>query len=407
MRMKILVAHNRYRYRGGEDTVVDAEVDLLRRNGHEVLVYLRDNEELTRMKNHQAALQTLWSHKAVSDVTTLSEKFRPELIHSHNTFPLISPSLYSVATRLNVPVIQTLHNFRLICPQATLLRNGVQCEDCVGNLPWRAIVHRCYRNSLSQSAVASSMIMLHRLLRTWNTKVTRYIVLNQLCRDKFIAGGLPFDLLRIKPNFVDSGNEPDWINRSGGIFIGRLSEEKGLKVLAEALSQLPDSQIDVYGKGDLQTYVEATSSFNYKGFRVADELQTCLRQAAYLVIPSTGVESFGLVAVEAFAAGTPVIASAHGGLREIVVQGKTGLLVEPGNSYALARAIAFADDHPDEMKIMGRAARHAYLSRYTPDINYRLLMSIYHEAIESLARIPTHALPFKRSEKVSLQKIEH
>ena len=133
--MKILVAHNRYRYRGGEDTVVDAEVDLLRRNGHEVLVYLRDNEELTRMKNHHAALQTLWSHKAVADVTVLSEKFRPELIHSHNTFPLISPSLYSVATRLNVPVIQTLHNFRLICPQATLLRNGVQCEDCVGNLP--------------------------------------------------------------------------------------------------------------------------------------------------------------------------------------------------------------------------------------------------------------------------------
>jgi len=405
--MKILVAHNRYRYRGGEDTVVDAEVDLLRRHGHEVLVYLRDNEELTRMKNHCAALQTLWSHKAVADVTTLSEKFRPELIHSHNTFPLISPSLYSVAKQLNIPVIQTLHNFRLICPQATLLRNGVQCEDCVGNLPWRAIVHRCYRNSLSQSAVSSSMIMLHRLLRTWHTKVTRYIVLNQLCRDKFIAGGLPFDLLRIKPNFVDSANEPEWVHRSGGIFIGRLSEEKGLKVLAEALSQLPDSQIDIYGKGDLQTYVEATRGFNYKGFRDPIELQACLRKAAYLVVPSTGVESFGLVAIEAFAAGTPVIASAHGGLREIVVHGKTGLLVEPANSDALARAIAFAEDHHYEMKIMGRAARHAYLSRYTPDINYRLLMSIYREAVESMARIPSHALPFKRSEKVSLQKIEH
>ena len=405
--MKILVAHNRYRYRGGEDTVVDAEVDLLRRHGHEVLVYLRDNEELTRMKNHSAALQTLWSHKAVADVTTLSEKFRPELIHSHNTFPLISPSLYSVAKQLNIPVIQTLHNFRLICPQATLLRNGVQCEDCVGNLPWRAIVHRCYRNSLSQSAVSSSMIMLHRLLRTWHTKVTRYIVLNQLCRDKFIAGGLPFDLLRIKPNFVDSANEPEWVHRSGGIFIGRLSEEKGLNVLAAALSQLPDCQIDVFGKGDLQTYVEATRGFNYKGFRDPIELQACLRKAAYLVVPSTGVESFGLVAIEAFAAGTPVIASAHGGLREIVVHGKTGLLVEPANSDALARAIAFAEDHHDEMKIMGRAARQAYLSRYTPDINYRLLMSIYREAVESMARIPSHALPFKRSEKVSLQKIEH
>ena len=407
MTMKILVAHNRYRFRGGEDTVVDAEVDLLRRHGHEVLVYLRDNEELTGMKNHQAPLQTLWSHKVVADVTTLSEKFRPEIIHSHNTFPLISPSLYSVASQMNVPVIQTLHNFRLICPQATLLRNGVQCEDCVGNVPWRAIVHRCYRNSLAQSTVSSSMIMLHRLLKTWNTKVTRYIVLNQLCRDKCSAGGLPLDLLRIKPNFVDSVKEPEWVHRSGGIFIGRLSEEKGLRVLAEALTQLPDSHIDVYGKGGLQSFVEKTNGFNYKGFREPIELQACLRKAAYLVVPSTGVESFGLVAIEAFAAGTPVIASAHGGLREIVVHGKTGFLVEPGNVDALARAIAFAEDHPDEMKIMGRAARHAYLSRYTADINYRLLMSIYSEAVESMARIPTHALPFKRSEKVSLQKIEH
>ena len=251
------------------------------------------------------------------------------------------------------------------------------------------------------------MIMLHRLLRTWHTKVTRYIVLNQLCRDKFIAGGLPFDLLRIKPNFVDSANEPEWVHRSGGIFIGRLSEEKGLNVLAAALSQLPDCQIDVFGKGDLQTYVEAIRGFNYKGFRDPIELQACLRKAAYLVVPSTGVESFGLVAIEAFAAGTPVIASAHGGLREIVVHGKTGLLVEPGNVDALARAIAFAEDHHDEMKIMGRAARQAYLSRYTPDINYRLLMSIYREAVESMALIPSHALPLKRSEKVSFQKIEH
>jgi glycosyltransferase involved in cell wall biosynthesis len=230
--------------------------------------------------------------------------------------------------------------------------------------------------------------------------------LNQLCRDKFIAGGLPFDLLRIKPNFVDSASEPEWVHRSGGVFIGRLSEEKGLRVLAEALSQLPDSQIDVYGNGGLQTFVETTSGFNYKGFQEPIELPACLRQAAYLVVPSTGVESFGLVAIEAFAAGTPVIASSNGGLREIVVHGKTGLLVEPGNSEALARAIAFADDHPDEMKAMGRAARQAYLSRYTPDINYRLLMTIYREAVESMTRIPTHALPFKRSEKIKLQKIE-
>ena len=395
--MKILVVHNRYHYRGGEDTVVDAEVALLRQHGHQVSLYTRDNRELETMNFREAAVGVLWSRQTQEDIRRIHEEFRPELIHAHNTFPLISPSLYAVAKELKIPVVQTLHNFRLLCPQAMLLRNGSSCEACIGHLPWRAVVHRCYRGSLPQSAITSAMILMHRLRGTWRTEVARYIVLNQLCRDKFVEGGLPFDRLRIKPNFVRVDETPDWSTRSGGLFIGRLSPEKGLHVLAEAMGQLHAAQIDVYGKGPLQSLVEQTPGLRYRGFHESALLQSRLREASYLVMPSTGVESFGLVAIEAFACGTPVIASRHGGLKEIVVQGQTGLLVPPGDARALAQAIEYAETHPEAMLAMGRAARQVYLERYTPEINYERMIRIYREALASntVTSTPsTTALPY-------------
>lgn len=398
--MKILVVHNRYHYRGGEDTVVDAEVALLRQHGHQVMLYTRDNRELASMSSREAAASVLWSRQTVADLRRIKRVFCPDLVHAHNTFPLISPSLYAAARQLKIPVVQTLHNFRLLCPQAMLLRKGSACEACVGHLPWRAIVHRCYRDSLSQSAITAAMIFMHRLRGTWRNEVARYIVLNQLCRDKFVQGGLPFDRMRIKPNFVRMTEKPDWEARRGGLFIGRLSAEKGLHTLAEAVRQLPSVRIDVYGKGPLQALVEATTGLRYQGFHESAALQSRLREAAYLVMPSTGVESFGLVAIEAFACGTPVIASRHGGLKEIVVQGKTGLLVPPGDAHALAQAIAYAERHPEAMRAMGRAARQVYLDRYTPESNYVQMIRIYREALASHAAPsapsapPTIPLPY-------------
>ncbi len=395
--MKILVAHNRYHYRGGEDTVVDAEVALLRQHGHQVMRYSRDNRELSAMTPREAAASVLWSRQTEADLERLQEEFHPDLIHAHNIFPLISPSLYAAASRLKIPVVQTLHNFRILCPQAMLLRKGSTCDACVGHLPWRAVVHRCYRQSLPASAITAAMIMLHRLRGTWKNDVARYIVLNQLCRDTFVAGGLPFDRLRIKPNFVSSDESPSWHDRRGGLFIGRLSPEKGLQTLAEAVRQLPSVSIDVYGKGPMQSMVDNTPGLRYQGFHEASELHQRMRKAAYLVMPSTGMESFGLVAIEAFSCGTPVIASRHGGLREIVVQGKTGLLIPPGDAQALSNAIAYAESHPDEMLAMGRAAREAYLARYTPEINYVQLIRIYREARSCYPVRNATALPYAQT----------
>ena len=388
--MRILVAHNQYHYRGGEDTVVDAEVALLRRYGHQVEVYRRDNAELSRMSMQETARATLWSRRTLDDLERIVERFAPDLVHAHNIFPLISPSLYAGARRHRLPVVQTLHNFRLLCPQAMLVRDGRSCTACVGHLPWRGMLHRCYRQSLVQTSAVAAMLMLHRLRRTWQRDVTRYIVLNQMCRDLFASGGLPLEKLVIKPNFVVAHGRPAWAQRSGGLFIGRLSDEKGLHVLIQAMQQLPGHRIAVYGKGPLQALVMDAPGLDYRGFQTPDVLARRMHSASYLVMPSTGVESFGLVAVEAFACGTPVIATRQGGMLELVVHGKTGLLVAPGDPDELARAIAFAEQHPNRMRAMGQAAWEAYLAHYTPERNYEQLLHIYQQAI---AAPPLHYSP--------------
>jgi glycosyltransferase involved in cell wall biosynthesis len=275
-----------------------------------------------------------------------------------------------------------------------LLREEQACEDCVGHLPWRAIVHRCYRNSYSQSAVSTLMLTAHRLLGTWRNMVNRYIVLNQTCRDKFQRGGLPLARLRIKPNFVESKRIPTWNQRQGGIFIGRLATEKGLAVLAQAVATLPGHSIDVYGKGPLQTLVENSPGLRYCGFHTPSELANRLQKATYLVMPSTGVESFGLVAIEAFACGTAVIATNHGGLAELIVHGKTGLFVRPGDVRALAQTIAWAEANPAAMIKMGQAARAEYLSRYTPEHNYEILTDIYREAVADMHTFKTNGVNY-------------
>jgi glycosyltransferase involved in cell wall biosynthesis len=382
--MRILVAHNAYLYRGGEDTVVESEIALLQRHGHEVMLYRRDNAELDALPRWQAAMDSVWSKRTVVEAGRLLASFRPHLIHAHNTFPLISPSLYGIADELGIPVVQTLHNFRLLCPQAMLMRNGRYCDDCVGRWPWRAVLHRCYRGSLAQSALSAGMVSGHRMLGTWRNRVRRYIVLNQMCREIFIRGGLPPEKLSIKPNFVEANDVPGEHKRRGGLFIGRLAAEKGLLTLAQAIRQTPVTRIAVCGSGPLQAFVEQSEWLDYIGYEQGEALRTRIRNAEFLVMPSTGIESFGLAAIEAFACGTPVIASRHGGLREIVEHGHNGLLVTPGNADELAEAIAYAVSNPIQMRRMGLEAYQTYLARYTPERNYSTLMAIYHQTLASL-----------------------
>jgi glycosyltransferase involved in cell wall biosynthesis len=378
--MKILIAHNEYQYRGGEDTVVDAEIAMLREHGHEVEVYRRHNGEIQHMSRAAAAISTVWSQRTVDDAEKLCRTFQPDLIHVHNSFPLISPSLYWFAARNRIPLVQTLHNFRLLCPQAMLLRNGSVCEDCIGKSPWRAVTRKCYRQSTLQSAVATGMLVAHRAAGTYD-QVTNYIALNGYCRDKFIAGGLPAERICIKPNFAVGAIEPRWGDRKGGLFVGRLSTEKGLDVLMAAVRALPRPSLRIIGKGPLEDEVSRAFGSDYLGYKSSAQMMALLSKAQYLVAPSTGIETFGLVAIEAFLCGTPVIASRQGGLAELIEDGVTGLLVTPGDATDLAAKIAWADAHPEQMMRMGRAARAEYEAKYTAECNYRVLLRIYEDSI--------------------------
>jgi len=384
--MKILIAHNAYQHRGGEDVVVEAEIALLRSYGHDVQIYQRHNDEIKQMSGTAAAAAAVWSARSMREIGQACERFAPDVIHVHNSFPLISPSLYWAAARRNVPVVQTLHNFRMICPQAMLLRDGKICEDCVGKLPWRAVARKCYRDSAPQSAVLAGMLTLHRAAGTFQHKITRYIALNQFCKDKFIEGGLPEALISIKPNFAARRPAPLEQARRGGLFVGRLAPEKGLDTLIDAIAQMGHASIKIVGAGPMEPRIRQAFGDAYLGFQPAERITALLHEAQYLVVPSTCYETFGLVAIEAFACGTPVIASRHGGLGELVKDGVTGLLVDPSDAADLAAKIAWAERHPEAMRRMGRAARVEYEAKYTPEKNYRMLIEIYEDAIAAMER---------------------
>jgi len=384
---RILIVHNAYQQQGGEDSVVEAETALLRARGHAVELYGRHNNEITELARAQLAVETVWSSRTTRQFSTSVTAFRPDVVHVHNTFPLISPSVYWAAHRLHLPVIQTLHNFRLHCPQAMYLREGKVCEDCLGHLPLAGIKHGCYRGSRTQTGVLVAMLGVHRALGTWQDKVTRFIALNEFCRAKFIAGGLPADRIVVKPNFVDFDAPPP-STRAGFLFVGRLSPEKGVATLAQAAAALECVVVKVVGKGPQESLLNGVRGIEYLGGLSADEVRTRMCAARALIIPSIWYENFPRTLVEALACGLPIIASRIGALADLIEDGVTGLFFTPGNADELAEKMRWVSDHPAQMAVMGRNARIRYEKQYTAASNYDRLMEIYSEAIHAHASTP-------------------
>ena len=383
---RVLMVHNAYQLAGGEDGVVTAELALLRRHGHEVLELRRDNHRIDPQAGAigrlRLAAETLWSCASHAEALELLRRHRPDVVHVHNTFPLISPSLYWACAKVGVPVVQTLHNFRLACPQAMFLRDGKVCERCLGKTPLPALVHGCYRESRAQTAVVVGMLALHRSLRTFERKVTRYIALNEFCRAKFIQAGLPAQRIVVKPNFVDLPQRPQTRARDGLLFVGRLSAEKGVEVLRDAWRGCDEMRLRVAGVGPAAHVLERQPGVHMLGPQTPEQVQAEMGSASALVLPSIWYENFPRTLVEAFAAGLPVIASRIGALAELVEDGRTGLLFEPGNANDLNRVLRWAHTHAPEMAAMGANARARYESHYTPDINYRQLLAIHRSAMD-------------------------
>ena len=381
--LRILVAHNYYRLRGGEDTVAEAEVALLRSRNHEVEFFTRSNGDIEESQRLQLAVDAVWSSRSRDAIDEAILRFRPDVLHAHNTFPVLSPAVFHVASDHRVPVVQTLHNFRLMCVQAMFLREGRVCEDCLGRLPWRGVVRRCYRSSVAQSAVVAGSVMAHRVIGTYQRTVSRFIALNAFCKGKFVQGGLPAARIAVKPNFVEAPafeDEP----RQGGLFVGRLAPEKGLRTLVQAMALVRGARVDVLGEGPDESVGRNVPGLTLHGNASAQTVRAMMLKAAYLLMPSIWYETFGLVVIEAFSCGLPVIASRLGAMAELVADGRTGALFDASSAEDLARKIAWAEANPHAMRRMGEEARREYEAKYTPDINYRQLMAIYDQAIHEV-----------------------
>ena len=382
--MRVLIVHNHYTQPGGEDEVFRAEVNSLKQRGHEIITFVENNARLKEMNPLRAAQNTIWSRETQNKLRRLIGEKKPDVAHFHNTFLRISPAAYYVCKEAGVPVVQVLHNYRLICPGALLMREGHVCEDCVGRtVPWHGMMYGCWRGSRMGTAVVATMLTVHRLIRTWQEQVDLYIALTEFARQKFVEGGLPAEKIVVKPNFV--APDPGEGHHEGGyaLFVGRLSPEKGLRTLLRAWKRLKGVPLKVVGDGPLLERVQGSVSkeglkeIEVLGRRPREEVLQLMQEAQMLVFPSECYENFPSVIAEAFACGLPVIASRRGAMTEIVEDGRTGLHFEPGSPEDLAAKVEWAWTHPNELREMGREARREYEQKYTAERNYEVLMGIY------------------------------
>jgi glycosyltransferase involved in cell wall biosynthesis len=336
-----------------------------------------------------AAGNTIWSKKSYFELKSILKDIQPNVVHFHNTFPQMSPSVYKACYEAGVPVIQTLHNYRNVCPGAMLLRDGDPCELCLDNkiFPVKSIAHKCYRGSVFATLPLALMIAGNRLLGSYSEYVTRYIALTDFARDKFIQAGLPEDKIVVKPNFLKNYPKNDVAKQDYVVFVGRLKDEKGIWTLIKAWEHVHNLKLKILGDGelmgDLQSYVERCSlNVEFLGYCSQDKVIDVVSRALIQVIPSECYEGFPVSVLEAFAGKTPVIASDIGSLGEIIKNGKNGLLFKPGDSIDLIDKINYMINNSD---LRGRLVEQAFLDfndKYTEEANYKILMDIYKDVLQ-------------------------
>lgn len=390
--MHILLAHDYYRSSApsGEDAVFRNETELLRKYGCKVTLFERFNDEIDESsfnKRLRLALNGAWSRSAYTDLSDLIRETRPDIAHFHNTFPLISPSAYAACQDNGVPVVQTLHNYRLVCPGALLMRDGRPCEDCLGTSLIPALWNRCYRGSLAATGAQVWTITSNRWRGTYVNRVNRYIALSHFAVTRLIAGGLPAKRIEVKPNFLPDAPPAGQGGGGYAIYAGRLTAEKGVRTLINAWKLVKNLNLKVLGDGNLREELEEKvrsdgSTVEFLGFRSRSEILALAAQAEVVVIPSECYEGFPMAILEAYACGTPVVVARIGSLDEIVIDDRTGVKFEVGNAHDLAAKVNALFLDRDRLRLMRRNARAAFEENYTAENNFRQLTTIYQHAIE-------------------------
>jgi glycosyltransferase involved in cell wall biosynthesis len=392
--MRILQIHNKYRPGwGGEDTVADLEAELLLANGHEVerlSVWTGELEGASMLKVIGAGLGTVWSFRGYALTRKAIDNFQPDLVHVHNFFPLFSPSVFWAANGVGVPVVQTLHNYRLTCANALLLRSDKPCEECVGRFPWAALRYRCHSSSFFRTLAVTSMNVIHRWVGTYRNKVQAYIALTPFSKEILVRAGLPSDKIFIKPNFTAGPEFLVTLRSQTVIYAGAINRAKGVHLLLKAWVQLkpPNYQLVILGDGPdrpkLQSLYAGDSTIQWLGSQPRQVVLEYIAKSRWLVLPSLAYENFAMSVLEAFSVGTPVIVPGHGAFAAIVSDKQDGLHFAAGDESSLAEILhsALTADISKWVEY-SEAARCKYLHELTAETNYQQLLSIYQNAVQT------------------------
>jgi glycosyltransferase involved in cell wall biosynthesis len=397
--MKALLVHEYYRSSSssGEDRVFEREKELLQKNGLTVKALTFKNDLIGTKQGPsvlKTALYTPWSPTGKRMIREAVHDFRPDVVHFHNTFPVLSPSAVYQADKMGCATVQTLHNFRTVCAQAMLMQPGGICEKCIGQYPWPALAMKCYRNSLIATLPLVANIALHRFLRTWQNKVNRFIVLSEFNKKIFVRAGFPDKKIRVKPNFFEDKSQKIRFKppkENSWLFIGRLKEEKGVHLLPEVWKRLGNNAplLHIVGDGPCRNDIERKiiahglkKKIIMHGLCSSQKVNEMLNLSSLLVLPSIWYEGFPLVIGEAYAAGVPVAASKIGTPASVVIDRVTGIHFLPGDTDDMVKQLSLLIEQPDILQKMGRNARNEYENKYTSERNFSMLMNIYQEAIE-------------------------
>jgi glycosyltransferase involved in cell wall biosynthesis len=388
--VKILLVHNEYKFLGGEDVVVRQEKSLLENNGQEVLTYFHNNRELEQYSAFQRLTmvpRSIWAWDSKKQISEILEAAKPDVVHVHNTLTIISPSVYWACHEAGVPVVQTLHNFRLFCPVGNYLRDGKICEECRTHSLWRGVKYRCYRDSRAATATVALTLEVHRRLGTYQDKIQAYIAFHEFARQKYVQGGLPGEKIFLKPNFVPSDPGMGGGNGKFALFVGRLSPEKGIRTMLSAWERLKGAvPLVIAGDGPMRPLVEETAArvpgIEYRGSLTRPEVIQAMQEARFLLLPSECYEGFPMTIAEAFACGLPVVASRIGAMEVLIEDGRSGLHFSPSDPADCAAKALEAWGQPALLRRMGGDARQKYLDCYTAERNFTTLMDIYRRAID-------------------------
>jgi glycosyltransferase involved in cell wall biosynthesis len=384
--MKILFVHNFYKIKGGEDVVFRNEIELLNLK-NEILEYTVNNDSINSLLSKVLSFfRVVFSLKAYREFKQCLKLHNPDVVHVHNYFPLLSPSVFYACKNMNIPVVHTLHNYRAVCPTALLMHADEVEERSIKGTSWWAVANKVYRGSFMGTLALAIMVESHKWLGTWQTKLDRFIALTEFSKQKYVEAGWPNHKIVVKPNFIEDPFDGDTVvAKAGGygLFVGRLSEEKGVDILFKSWANTL-GKLKVIGDGPLKDFVESKSSgsIEFLGRKDKSDVLDLVRNADFIVMPSTWYEGFPMVLVEAFACGTPALVSRLGSMKEIVEDGVTGLHFEAGNSQDLAEKAQWLIDNLERTREMGQNARNEYLAKYTPEKNYEVLMDIYQQAID-------------------------